>query len=72
VSVKIEAIRCETETIKSQFPALYREQKKHKIAATITLFSPNANAQVYEYENGVYRFFYGSRALANRWAGRAI
>jgi len=69
---KIEAVRCTTEEIKTQFPNLYREQKKYKIAATITLFSQKANAQVYEYESGGYRCVYGSRALANRWAGRKI
>jgi len=69
---KIEAVRCTTEEIKAQFPNTYREHKKYKIAATITLFSPKAHSQVYEYESGGYRCVYGSRALANRWAGRKI
>jgi hypothetical protein len=72
MDAKIEAIRCETEEIKTKFRNLYVAQKEAHIRATITLFSSKANAQVYEYENGCFRYVYGSRALANRWAGREI
>jgi hypothetical protein len=66
----IQIERVTTEEIRERFPNLYREHSLRGIIATTTLFSPKANAQIYEYggnRNGV-RFVYGSRSLAERFA----
>jgi len=64
----IQVERVTTEEIRDKFPNLYREHSLRGIIATLTLFSPKANAQIYEYGGHQLRFVYGSRSLAERFA----
>ena len=59
------------EKMEAMFPVLVKDFKEHGVVATITLFSKDARArsgvQVYSMADGQHNYFYGSRALYERW-----